>query len=147
MFDNYCLRAARYLGFFAREFGLDVSDAIIASIDEDFVDVAKGVRDAAAIKSSYPSKSGRSVPELPPAEFPSTHSATDRIRGIRRQRDFQSVIRDTKSLSGEGGVREREGMSGGRVLYLRQPAHAIQAFGAFYGIITELEASGCPRGT
>ena len=103
MFDNYCLRAARYLGFFAREFGLDVSDAIIASIDEDFVDVAKGVRDAAAIKSSYPSKSGRSVPELPPAEFPSTHSATDRIRGIRRQRDFQSVIRDTKSLSGEGG--------------------------------------------
>ena len=112
------------------------------------MDVAKGVRDAAAIKSSYPSKSGRSVPELPPAEFPSTHSATDRIRGIRRQRDFQSVIRDTKSLSGEGGdpLREREGMPGGRVLYLRQPAHAIQAFGAFYGI-TELEASGCPRGT
>ena len=77
--------AATYKDVLAGEFGLRTSDAIIASINQDFVDVAKVVRGVAAvIKSLFPYSPpmlGQSVPDCPPPEFPRTRSATDRIRG------------------------------------------------------------------
>ena len=79
--------AARYQDVLAGEFGPLISSAVTASIDQDFVDGSKGVRDVAAtIKTSFrngPPMLGQSVPELPPPEFPRTRAATDRIRGVQ----------------------------------------------------------------
>ena len=99
--------AARYQEVLAGAFGLHISEATKASIDQDFVDLAKGVGDvAAAIKSLHsngPPMLGQSVPELPSPEFPRTRSAPDRIRGVQQRLVFQSAIGTTKKRSGEGG--------------------------------------------
>ena len=92
----------------------------MASIDQDFAGVAKGVGDvAAAIESMYPNgppMPGKSVPELPPPEFPRTRSATDQISGVQQQMVFQSAIGATKKTEWRGrrSAGKEEGLAGGK---------------------------------
>eukprot|EP00904_Undaria_pinnatifida_P003089 jgi/Undpi1/12781/HiC_scaffold_6.g02449.m1 len=145
--------AARYQEVFVGEYGPHISQAITASINQDFEDVAKGIGDvAAAIKSAFPNGPpmlGQVVPELPLPVFPRTRSATDRITGVQQQVLLQSVVGATnkRSVEGGGSLGKRKGTVAGGALQPRQPAQATQSLGSTTLRMRDLEASGCPRGT
>ena len=144
--------AAKYQDVLAGELGPHISQAVVASIDEDFVDVTKGIGDVAyAIKSSYPNGPplpGQPVMDLPPPVFTRTRDVTDRIRGVQRQVILQSRMGATIARGGEGGgsLGKRKGTVARGALQSRQPAKAAQAFGSTLRV-RELEESACPRGT
>lgn len=96
--------AARHQVILAGKFGTCISQAIVGVIDQDSIDVDKGIVDvAAALKLLYrhgPPVPSQSVPDLASPDIRTTRLAADRIRGVLKKVLFQS---------GLGAIRKRSG--------------------------------------